>query len=106
MLSRRSFGMMSTLPLIALGLASESSASSASAASATAPRPLALSADGAPAKVLELTGGDGALTSLAQAGLKSSPSAAPSLPALPRALRRPRPAPAWERPTSRWPRRT
>ena len=41
MLSRRSFGMMSTLPLIALGLASESSASSASAASATAPRPLA-----------------------------------------------------------------
>ena len=85
MLSRRSFGMMSTLPLIVLGLASESSASSASAASATAPRPLALSADGAPAKVLELTGGDGALTSLAQAGLTSSPSAAPSATASPAA---------------------
>ncbi|WP_159717022.1 N-acetylmuramoyl-L-alanine amidase [Actinomyces marmotae] len=79
MLSRRSFGMMSTLPLIALGLASESAASSALAPPAVAPaRPLALPPDGAPAKVLELTSGDGSPTPLAQAGLKASPSAAPS----------------------------
>ncbi|SHI29073.1 Putative cell wall binding repeat-containing protein [Actinomyces denticolens] len=82
MLSRRSFGMMSTLPLIALGLASESAASTAPAAART--RPLSLPTDGAPAKVLELTSGDGALSPLARAGLKASPaatSAATSAPA-------------------------
>ncbi|ARD42245.1 N-acetylmuramoyl-L-alanine amidase [Actinomyces gaoshouyii] len=73
MLSRRSFAMMSTLPLIALGLASESAASTAPAAAPT--RTLSLPSDGAPAKVLELTSGDGALTSLARAGLKASPAA-------------------------------
>ncbi|WP_366181064.1 N-acetylmuramoyl-L-alanine amidase [Actinomyces timonensis] len=76
MLSRRSFGMMSTLPLIVL--AGESAASTAPAASAAAlARPLAPPPDGAPARVLELTSGDGALTSVAQAGLKASPPAAP-----------------------------